>query len=137
VLVPTSGRALTGWKAGRRVRVVVGGVLVNRQPQDWRRYGDVYRLRLPIPIEISIAIPADPIVIECTLCQRVYVLICQVSDAGRTRVRVQALLVIHDAIHRILAPGLTHRTASRAGTARTIPRDHGTSFDPARCHRFR
>lgn len=139
VRVPTGGRALTSWKTGRRVRVIVGGVLVSRRPQGWRRYRHVHRFRLPAPIGVPIAIPADrdPIVIDCAMRQRVHVLIRQVPDAGRARVGVQALLVIHDAVHRILATRLTHRAASRARAARAVPRDHGTSFDPAWRHRFR
>lgn len=149
LLIPVaSGRALARREAGRCVRVIVGGVLVRRRwrrPQGRRRHRHVDCFRLPVPIDgnVTFAVPAadrDPVVVECpvTLRQRAHVLIRQAADAGtRTRVGVQVLLVVHDAVHRVLASGLAHRAASRAGASRAVPRDDGTSLHPTRRHRLR
>lgn len=59
MLVPTSWRALTGRKAGRCIRVIVGGVLSGRRPQNRRRHCHVHRLRLPVPVGVSLTVPAD------------------------------------------------------------------------------
>lgn len=147
LLIPTSGRTLTGRKTGRRVRVVVGGVLVRRRrrrrPQGRRRHRHVDRFRLPVPVGgVTFAVPAadrDPVVVEraIPLRQRAHVLIRQGADAARARVGVQVLLMVHDAVHRVLATGLTYRAAPRARTSRAVTRDHGTSLHPARRHRLR
>lgn len=130
------GRALRRIAGG--VGVAVGGVLLLLLgPQRRRRHRYVHRLRLPVGI--AVAVPADrrgdTVVVErARLRERVDVLIRQLAD-GRG-VGVQVLLVVHDAIHRVLAPRLTHRATS-AGTAHTVARDHGASLDPARRHRLR
>lgn len=139
LVIPTSGRALSGREAGRGIRVVVGGVLGGWRPQGRRRHRHVHRLRLPVPFGVPLAVPADrdPVVVERTLRQRADVLIRQVADARCNRVRVQALLVVHYTVHRVLAARLAYRAAPRAGTPCAIPRDHGTSLHSARSHRLR
>ena len=67
--------------------------------------------------------------------QRVQILIGQAADAW-LRVRVDALLMVHDPVDRILPPGLPDRAPS-TGPARTVARYNRASFHASRCHRLR
>lgn len=84
------------------VGVIAGGLLV---PECRRGHGHVDGLRLPVGVSVPVPAHRDTVVVERALGQRVDVLVGQV--AGH-RVGVQALLVIHDPVHWVLPPRLSH-----------------------------
>lgn len=131
----------------RRVIVAARGVIVGRVllargvimvvvvvvvPQRGGGDGHVDGLRLPVRVPV----PAhrDAVVVEGALGQRVHVLVGQVAGTGR--VRVQALLMIHDPVHGVLPARLPHRTPP-ARPSRPVTRDHGPPLHPPGRHRFR
>lgn len=87
-----------------------------------------------MPVGVSISVPGhgDPVVVERTLGQGVDVLVGEVAWGG---VGVEALLVVHDTVHRVLPARLSHR-APAAGPACPVTRDHRPAFHSSRCHRL-
>lgn len=119
--------------------VVVVGMVAGPQ----RGGGDGHVDCLPVlPVRVPVPVPThrDTVVVEGALGQRVHVLIGQVAGHVPGRVRVQALLMVHDPVHGILSPRRRlprRRLPPPARPPRPVPRDHRPPLHPPGRHRFR